>query len=314
MSSDTQARQEDASAGAFDLRGRTVLLATDGSPSARAATHIAQALVTERQAVVHVASVVDTRSAPIPPMLDVVLELANTASGQAVHAEQVRDVREMISATTGQPCEWPVHVMLGTPAGAIANAAQRIGASLIVLGLRHHGRIERVTRDETVLNLMQLAGCPVFGVCEGVSSLPVRVLVALDFSQASLDAARAALSIVGEKGTVLLAYAAQITGYEPRDGETFIHDLGVKAGFEWITSELERAGGTVDSVVLHHQAPRPVADMLLDYALEMQTEVIVCGSARHGRVARWMLGSVSTELVRAGTTSVLVIPPAAPRA
>jgi len=197
--------------------------------------------------------------------------------------------------------------------GGIASVAKRIGAGLVVLGLRHHGRIDRVTHDETVLNVMHLTGCPVFGVSKTLTSLPVRVLVAVDFSQASQDAARAALSIVGPGGKLVLAYAAQITGYDSSDGETVIHDLGVKAGFEALAAELQRAGAAVDHVVLHHEAPRPVADLLLDYAHEMRADAIVCGSARHGRIDKWMLGSVSTELVRAGTTSVLVFPPVAPR-
>ncbi len=314
MASDSQARTKDASAGVVDVRGRIVLLATDGSPAARAATRVAQGLAVEHHAEVHVVSVVDTRSAPIPPPLDLALALADTSSGQAIHAQQVRDVREMISATTAQPCEWPVHVVLGTPAGAIASTAKRIGAALIVLGLRHHGRVDRVTHDETVLNLIQMAECGVLGVSETLSALPVRGLVALDFTPASEEAARAALYIVGPKGKVVLTYAARITGYEPGDGETVIHEMGVQAGFERIAAELRQAGGTVDHVVLHHQTPRPVADLLLDYAHEMSADLIVSGRARHGRVDRWMLGSVSTELVRAGTTSILVIPPVAPRA
>jgi nucleotide-binding universal stress UspA family protein len=38
--------------------------------------------------------------------------------------------------------------------------------------------------------------------------------------------------------------------------------------------------------------------------------LIAAGSARPSRVDRWLLGSVSTDLIRDGRCSVLVVPPA----
>src|SRR6185369_4767111 len=105
------------------LSGRVVLLATDGSPAAEAATRVAHALSMERGAQIHVASVVDTGSAAIPPPLDIAFAMGDAAIGPKVHEDQARDVREMIAKTTGQPCSWPVHVTLGTPGGAIAGTA-----------------------------------------------------------------------------------------------------------------------------------------------------------------------------------------------
>jgi len=53
----------------------------------------------------------------------------------------------------------------------------------------------------------------------------------------------------------------------------------------------------------------PAAELLLEYADTARCDVIAAGAARHGRVERWILGSVSTDLVRDGRHSVLVIPP-----
>ena len=50
----------------LDLAGRAVLLATDGSPAALAAACVASELAAMHHAKVHVVSVVDTRSAPMP--------------------------------------------------------------------------------------------------------------------------------------------------------------------------------------------------------------------------------------------------------
>src|SRR4051812_41558227 len=106
----------DAELLSFDLIGRVVLLATDGSPAAAAATRVAGALARERGAIVHAISVLDTRPAPLPPPLDLALAMADATVGPAVHAQQAHRVRETLSATIGTHVEWPVHVMMGAPA------------------------------------------------------------------------------------------------------------------------------------------------------------------------------------------------------
>ena len=88
-----------------------------------------------------------------------------------------------------------------------------------------------------------------------------------------------------------------------------IHSLGVQAGFDRATRELGGEGITIDHVVLHHELKHQVSDLLLEYAEGASVEVIATGSARLSRVDRWMLGSVSTDLVRDGRLSVLVVPP-----
>ncbi|MBK5189197.1 MAG: universal stress protein, partial [Gemmatimonadaceae bacterium] len=53
------------------LRGRSVLLAMDGSEGALAGARTADALAAQRGAIVHVVSIIDTRSVPFPPALDI---------------------------------------------------------------------------------------------------------------------------------------------------------------------------------------------------------------------------------------------------
>ena len=293
----------------LDLSGRAVLLAIDGSPAALAATRVAFALATQHHARVHAVSVVDTSAAPIPPPLDLVIGMAEATIGEEVRERQVNELRELIASTIGQQCDWPIRVMLGTPAGAVAREAKHIGAALIVLGLRPHGRLDRAMHDETVLNVVRTADCPVLGVSERMDHLPKRLLIALDFSASSTQAAEAATAVMEEAGSLVLAYVAPQTGYLPGDGEAVIHELGVKAGFARLRDVVERPGTKVDHVVLHHEKPCSVADLLLEYADGADVDLIAAGSARHTRIDRWMLGSVSTDLLRDGRRSVLIVPP-----
>jgi len=293
----------------LDLHGRAVLLATDGSPCAVAAARVAHGLATKHHAVVHVLSVVDTRSAPMPPPLDLALALGDAVAGTALHREQEQAVRAELSGALGESIEWPVRIVLGTPSTSIVREAERVGAVLVVVGLRRHGRLDRAVHDETTLNIMRTANCAVLGVVAELSDLPRRALAAVDFSEGSLVALRAGHAVVGDDATLVLAYVQPLSGFLADEGEATIHDLGVQAGFAKLARELGDRGVTFDHVVLHSAPPQTPAQALLEYADDVGSDLITAGSVQHSRMDRWMVGSVSTELVRSGRRSVLVVPP-----
>ena len=296
----------------YSLANRVVLLATDGTPTSVGATHVAYSLAQELEARVHIVSVFDTRGVPIPAGIGGALQVAHEVAGPGLHAEQEEGVRSNLAATLGRDVDWPVRMSLGAPSSAIVREARRIDASLIVMGLRRHGRADRVLNDETTLNVVRTAPCPVLAVVPELEGLPKTVLAAIDFSSASLSAASVARALVPREGKLTLAYVSQ-EDFPPDDGEGVIHALGVEAGFDRAGRALGEGGVTVDRLVLHHKPMQPVSDLLLELAEETSVEVVAAGSARLSRVQRWMLGSVTTDLVRAGRLSVLVVPPEAKR-
>ena len=291
------------------LSGRAVLLATDGSPCAVAAARIAHALAAQYHAQVHVLSVVDARPAPIPPPLDVALAMGDAVGGAGIHRDQQEDVRAELSGALAEAVAWPVRIMLGTPSAAIVREAHRIGAVLIIVGLRRHGRLDRAMNDETTLNIMRTAACPVLGIVAEQTDLPRRILAALDFSEGSLVALRAGRAVAGSGARLVLAYVQPSNGFLADEGEATIHDLGVQAGFEKLARDVADEGMAVDRVVLHHAPSQSVGQALLEYADEANCDLITAGSVQHSRVDRWMVGSVSTEMVRDGRRSVLIVPP-----
>lgn len=293
----------------LSLFGRVVLLATDGSAASSAAARTASAIAERHGAEVHVVHVIDTSSAPLPPGLDLAIGIADATVGPLVHAEQIESVRADVAAAIGEPVDWQIRVALGTPARVIVQEAHRLRAALVIIGLRRHGRLERAMQDETTLEVMRRAACPVLGVATDATSLPMKVLAAVDFSRSSMAAARAARAVLGDGGTIVLAYAPPVSFDLPDDGEAVIHTLGVAAGFAKCRAELEGDRVTTEQVLLHTELSTPVASTLLTYADSARCDLIAAGSARRGRLDRWMLGSVSTDLVRDGRHSVLVVPP-----
>jgi nucleotide-binding universal stress UspA family protein len=286
-----------------------VLLATDGSPAALAAACVASELAAMHHAKVHVVSVVDTRSAPIPPPLDAALAMGDSVSGDAIHREQKQAILEELSGATGTSIDWPVRIMLGTPAGSIVQEAHHLGAVLVIMGLRRHGRLDRAVHDETTLNVMRSALCPVLGVVAEMDALPRRVLSAVDFSDGSLLAVRSGKAIASDGAVLVLAYVQPMNGFLLDEGEARIHDMGVQAGFAKLAREFGNDGVKFDHVVLHHAPEEGAAGALLEYADEIGSDLITAGSVQHSRLDRWMVGSVSGELVRDGRRSVLIVPP-----
>lgn len=303
MSSQSTDRTERVS-----FNGRSVLLATDGSPSAKSATCFADTMAADLHARVHVVVVLDIRRAPMPAPLDKAMQLAGEAVGPGVHAEQEDAVRRGLSATLGHDVDWNIRMAVGAPAEAITREARRVDAALIVMGLRHHGRTARVLNDETTLNVIRTAPCPVLGVAPGTETLPTRVLAAMDFSVASFSAAAVARALMPSGGMLTLAYVPPLLSYPAEDGEGMIHSLGVQAGFDRARKNLD-GGVKVEQEIMHHESRAPVADLLLECADSTSASLIAAGTARPSRVDRWLLGSVSTDLIRDGRCSVLVVPP-----
>jgi len=133
-----------------------------------------------------------------------------------------------------------------------------------------------------------------------------RVVVAVDFSHASVRAAIAALEMTGHHGRVSLVHVASATRHvggrlradvaaEPRDSTLFgrfVALLHVAA-----TVHLDTVTLSGDSV-----------GALLRYAEEQEVDLIACGVRRRAPDERASVGRVPTSLIRGAPCSVLVVP------
>ena len=296
------------------LRAGQLLVAVTGGPDTAAPVAVAHALERRYTTGVSAIQVLDISAAALPTPLPSAFALARKLIGDAPYEADARALREQFAQLLGVPIEWPVNIALGTPATEILRHAEAHGAALIVMGLRRHGTVDRLLRDETTLAVARRAHAPVLAVVPDVRGLPRRAVVGVDFGPASMRAARAALDVLARpvtRGSALLrlVYVDRGVGDDAREGssgEGVIIRLGVKAAFEELIRELEIPKEVhVDSTMLHGE---PSVE-LLAFATESEADLIAVGSQRHDRVERWILGSVTTEIVRDGRCSVLVIPP-----
>jgi nucleotide-binding universal stress UspA family protein len=295
-----------------DLRGRTVLLASDGSVQAQAATLLTAALAAARgarPAVVRafdVASLVASSAMPSMPIASDPTVVRGAL--ESVRAAACLDLERSASGATA----WPVEVVPGPTAAAIVAEADRVGAALITLGLRRRGPLARVLRDETALHVMRDAAVPVLAATAGLSDLPRRVIVGVDFGRAGVRAARAARALVADGGTIVLAYVQPARGpraTEDAEGEEVIRSQGIAAAFERLREELAAPAGITVETALLEGTPAAELAALADRA---DADLIAVGSRTHDVVDRVLFGSVTAELVHTARCSLLAIPPQRP--
>jgi|GEM_PF-361133 len=296
----------------LNLRGRAVLLASDGSPAAQAAARITSELERVRGALPEILQVFDLRSYPVVPFLVEALGAADQLLGETAHDDQRLEVIAQLAGAAPTASHWPVHIGAGTPAVQIVTLAEKLNAALTLVGLRQHGRLDRITGDETTLHVQRRSSCAVLAVRAGSTGLARRIVAGIDFSRASVAAARAALDVATSDAEVTLVHAHAPTGGHVADDEyAVVEELGIARALEEVRAFLMNELPTASTVTIDTlaESARP-SELLLSTAARLDADLIAIASHRHGAVARLMLGSVADELTHACLTSLLLVPPA----
>jgi len=305
--------RSDASLGE-QLKYCPIVVAVSGEDDAASPVRITAALERRYGSRVSAIQVLDTSDLPLLTPLPAAFTFARELIGDAPYASDARARRQQFSDWLGAVNTWPVHVAVGAAAYEIERYAERQGAALIVMGLRRHGVVDRMLRDETTLTVARRARGAVLGIAPSLWGLPHRAVVGVDFGPASIRAARAALDVLAkpspaDPSLLRLVYVDRsgVEGaHEDTAGEQVIKRLGIEAAFDQLVRELMVPPGVhVDCVTRHG----PIGLELLACAEQTRADLIAVGSLRHERIERWILGSVTTEIVRDGRCSVLIIPP-----
>ncbi|MGQ0646289.1 MAG: universal stress protein [Gemmatimonadaceae bacterium] len=282
-----------------------IVVATDGTSSSDAAVQAAVQLAERASAPIHVLTVLE-------PALIVAADYGVLLP---LEAEEVRQkaleqqVRTQIRQIAGPSAAWTVDLQEGDPVSVITRTARDLDARLIVMGIGHHNILDRLFGQETVLRTLRTTRSPVFAVPQTFQHLPSRIAIATDFSQASLDAGRAALALLPGLTMVYLAHAAPRLELQPEAYAAWLGEYGngVAPAFERMLSELAvPAGVVVETITLTGKASRA----LLDFAKSAHLDALVTGSRGARLIERLLVGSTATALVRGAQCSVLAVPAA----
>lgn len=281
-----------------------ILVATDGTASAEAALRAAALLSRHTQAGVIAISVLET----LPLVAaDYGMMIPPVDSDQARRQALLDRVRAQVATLGPDVRDWKVEVRDGDPPTTIARAAREAKARMIVVGLGHHDLLDRLFGGETALHALRLAHTPVLAVPPDFKQLPRRVVVATDFSVASIRAARTALALIDTVSIVYLIHVAPRMELQPEAFAAWMSLFGEGLGpaFDRVKAELGLpASVTVETVARNGKPSREI----LDFARSMQADMVVTGSRGAGLVDRILVGSTATGLIRGAHCAVLAVP------
>lgn len=285
-----------------------ILVATDGTEASDAALQVAEGIARDHGLSTEAISVLEPLASLYPPVDGLMVGLPPAISDRARSDLRMSVVKGRLRKTLRTGDAWKVQVKVGQVASSVAEAATAIDASLIVLGLGKHRPVDRLLGDEIAAQVVRRASIPVLAVPSDAKAPLRRTVVGIDFSRASVRAARAAVSLTTPPGHVWLAHVKPPLDIptEVYEGASVIYSQGVVGAFQKIEEQLEPVDLLeVRPVVLDGR----VADELLGFASSHRADLLVTGAHGRSLVERLLIGSVTTRLLRAARCSVLVIPP-----
>jgi nucleotide-binding universal stress UspA family protein len=279
---------------------RTVLVATDLTPTSDPALDAAGNLAEAAGATVHVVHVA-------PPSADIIAREGRRSE----YAQEVDTAVGRAGLPTGRHL---VHVLGGAPPAAIASLADRIGADLIVLG-RH--------REATQLRPEQPVGSTAYAVITRAAApclvirrplrLPLRrSLVAIDYSESARGALLVALSwtsALRSRTTDTGAPALTVLHVDPGSRG---NDSRMRATMDQELELLRRDAGDWAGVDVQGvtQAGDHIAKAIAQFATQQQVDLVVLGTRGLSAERQSELGSISSEVTRLLDVPVLLVPPA----
>lgn len=246
-------------------------------------------------------------AAPLLHNLVPELDLGITAQAlDVLREQQLQSVQGQLRRVIGEDARVEVEIPTGDPALATATVATRENASFIVCGLGRHRVVDRLLGDETALAIIRAATRPVLAVPDDFTHRPRYAVVGIDFSEGSLRAAQLAPRFTTGTATIYLVNVA------PRENILHFVTGGFGAYEELATARLRALadrlhlppGVYVQPVVRRGDA----GSELLRLADEVGDGLIAVGTRGLGFVARLLVGSVATKVIRASPMPVLTIP------
>lgn len=275
----------------------------DGSPASSAALETAELIAAAKQWPVHVVSV-------LPPMSSYKLELGNPRPPSETDElrVQLRDaaIRDAIG-THATRAAWTHQIAIGDAQERLAEIAEKRTADLIVLGRSQRGGLSRLVTGETTLNVARHSSVPVLVVDEGMEK-PIVAVAAVDFGPACARAARMAVELLGNSGTLYLVYAEEPIDLIPDAtiAPVVEHFPGeVVVLFRRLIEGLRLPAGVIVETVILTGAPVPVIE---EFCERIGADLLVTGTHGLSRAACFFLGSVSTGLARRSQIPVLIAP------
>ena len=207
-------------------------------------------------------------------------------------------------------------VTASSPARGLHELAEQLDADLVVLGSAQHGKVGQILAGEVAMSLLHGSPCSVAVAPHGYANNPPDGIAEVAVGYDGSEEARIALTEAIDLGRATGAPVKVVAAAEPapivygkgggaRQGQSELN----KAIHEMLRQRLDEAlrSAPEDVRLEGTLVDGPPAESLAEIARE-EGGLLVIGSRAYGPLRRVLLGSVSTELVRAAPCPVIVHP------
>lgn len=290
-------------------RGRTILAAVDFSAAAERAFERGVALAAKLDAELVLVHAWNPTSWLAEP------DLAEAGQTWLDSAREFAERQLETWAERGRQagCRVRTRIELGVPSRVLADLALSLGVDLVVVGRRGRARLAHVIVGSVSERIVRLGACPVLVVPEEAPTTPLvprRLLVGIDFSEASREALDVAAGLVADRGAqeLVLVHA------QPDERELWLEsgaDLAGERGWPYDQSALDtwakplrRRGIAIEARLVKGRTET----VLVELAKSAPCDWIVVGVQGRTALAALLMGSTTGRVLELADRPVLAVP------
>lgn len=207
-------------------------------------------------------------------------------------------------------------VVAGDPFDGILRTAEAVKADLIVMGAHRKQLLRDIFVGTTVERVIRTGSYPVLMVNNEVRQPYRNSLAAVDVSEPSVNAIRAAMStgLIGDKGATLL-HAFLPLG----KGKLFVAGTDEVAINEYVASERERVVDELAGFLTANKLLGPklslrveeggIFEVIARTVEDTRPDLLILGTHSRSWLLKVLLGSVTEEALRCFDIDILAVPP-----
>jgi len=233
--------------------------------------------------------------------------VAKDLLSQEYRDESRASLQRLVADVAGEVL-WRVETAQRPPLDAIVEQSRLIRAELIVMGLRHRGLLNRALSRDLLHAVVRSTQLPVLAVTPGLRELPRRIVVGIDFGEASIRAAAIARNLLAPDGEMHLIHVSPDFPDTTDEWLVPIH----RRGTNWIRQELDHlieslcptSGMTLTSEVVDGDVTLSIEGC----ARRLNADLLAVGNDSPSRLDQFVSGTVSMALAHEARWSMLVVP------
>ena len=208
-----------------------------------------------------------------------------------------------------------IDIGVGDPADAIAAHAQVHGVSLVVAGRHRRRAIVDMFIGTTVERLLRQIQRPILVVSNSSHSPYRRVLMPVDFSDASTAAIRFAAEFIPEANLHLLhAYKGPFQDYVSTLSLAFSREERAKFAGPIGQQAKQAMSQLIERLGLGERRPKVTIEngdavtLIEEELAKRKTDLVVVGTHARSGIAHALIGSVAEAVLRSSVCDILVVP------